>query len=251
MSWQVPSSGYVLVLFALPEEQKPFSRVVTKEHARDKWIAHYTGAGAVNTRSFLSEHLKQFSGRERSWIPECRALLICGFAGGLAAELTPGMLVIGESVTNSANEIMKADSRLLAVAESVRLPEVYAMRGTIHTGDRVLGKAVEKQELAGRSEAIAVDMETFAAAQVAEEYEIPWLAARVVTDGVSDDMPLDFNALADADGNVDKKRVIAATLAHPWKIPGLIRLGTRSQQAAKNLALFLEAFLRALPDTNP
>ena len=30
-----------------------------------------------------------------------RCLLICGFAGGLASELTPGTLIIGESVTNT------------------------------------------------------------------------------------------------------------------------------------------------------
>ena len=63
-------------------------------------------------------------------------------------------------------------------------------------------------------------------------------------------MPLDFNALADANGNVDKKRVIAATLTHPWKIPALIRLGARSSLAAKNLAAFLDAYLQALPDVN-
>ena len=59
-------------------------------------------------------------------------------------------------------------------------------------------------------------------------------------------MPLDFNAFADSDGNVDKKRVILTTLTHPWKIPGLIRLGARSSLAAKNLAAFLEAYLTTL-----
>ena len=40
------------------------------------------------------------------------------------------------------------------------------MRGTIYTADKVLGTSAEKQELAKRTEAVAVDMETFAAAQV-------------------------------------------------------------------------------------
>ena len=179
-----------------------------------------------------------------------RCLLICGFAGGLASELTPGTLVFGESATNPQGELLKADSRLLATAESVSLPGLAAMRGAIYTAEKVLGTSAEKRELAKRSEAVAVDMETFAAAQVAASHHVPWLAVRVVTDGVNDDMPLDFNALADANGNVDKSRVIAATLAHPWKIPALIRLGARSSLAAKNLAAFLNAYLDALPDVN-
>ena len=179
-----------------------------------------------------------------------RCLLICGFAGGLTAGLMPGTIIIGEGVTSSVGETFKADSRLLAVAESVRVPGLYAMRGPIYTHNKVLGRSVEKQELAKRCDAIAVDMETFGAARAAERQHVPWLAVRVITDGAEDDMPLDFNALAGEDGNVDRKRVIGATLAQPWKIPALIRLGARSSQAAKNLALFLEAYLQNLPDMN-
>lgn len=237
----VPADAPVCILFALPDEAKPFQAQARARygHVRPASVA-VSGVGMQNaTRTAEAMHLSM-----------AHCLLICGFAGGLSAGLLPGTLVIGEAVTSSAGETFKADSRLLAVAESVRLPGLYAMRGMIYTGDKVLGLSAEKQELAGRCDAIAVDMETFGAAQVAARQHVPWLAVRVVTDGVDDDMPLDFNALAGADGNVDKKRVVGATLAQPWKIPALIRLGARSFHAAKNLALFLEAYLQSLPDVN-
>ena len=104
--------------------------------------------------------------------------------------------------------------------------------------------------LAQQLDVIAVDMETFAAAEVAKEAGVPWLAVRVVTDGATDDMPFDFNAMTGADGNVNKGRVIVSALTHPHKIPALIRLGARSSLAAKKFALFLQAYLQALPDVN-
>ncbi len=237
----VPGVAPVCILFALPDEAKPFQvqARIHRGHTLPASVA-VSGVGMRNAaRTAEAMHL-----------PSARCLLICGFAGGLSAGLLPGTLIIGEAVTDSTGETYKADSRLLAVAESILLPGLYAMRGTIYTANKVLGLGAEKQELASQCDAIAVDMETFGAVQVAERQHVPWLAVRVITDGVEDDMPLDFNALAGADGNVDKRRVIGATLAQPWKIPALIRLGARSSQAAKNLALFLEAYLQALPDVN-
>lgn len=236
-----PTAAPVCILFALPDEAKPFQALARVRNGQSLPVSvAVSGVGGRNAAKAA----------EAMHLPMARCLLICGFAGGLATELTAGMLVLGEFVTNSTGEVLKADSRLLTVAESVRALDLCAMRGTIYTGDKVLGRGVEKQELAGRNDAVAVDMETFAAAQVAERYHVPWLAARVITDGVADDLPIDFNALADAEGNVDRKRVIAATLTHPWKIPALIRLGARSSLAAKNLARFLEAYLPLLSDVN-
>lgn len=192
----------------------------------------------ANTRMLLSGNI----------IIPC--ILIVGFAGGLVDGLTPGTLVIGDSVTDSSDTVLTADSRLLAIAESVRLPELAAMRGTIYTDNKVLTQSMEKRALAQSRDVIAVDMETFAAAQVAQKAGVSWLAIRAVTDGAADDLPFDFNAMMDADGNVSKGRVIASALTHPWTIPALIRLGTRSSLAAKNLARFLEAYLPLLSDVN-
>ena len=257
----------VRVLFALPEEAQPFFRYISKpdykyrDRHRDTYPKHSlseelmfqfgrnlhelavcSGTGVSNSHNVAKQLL---------W-SEKRAycLLICGFAGGLVDGLTPGTLVIGDSVTDRSGKVLTADSRLLAIAESVRLPELAAMRGTIFTDIKVLTQSVEKQALAQSRDVIAVDMETFAAAEVAQEMGVPWLAVRVVTDGADDDMPFDFNAMTGADGNVNKGRVIASALTHPQTIPALIRLGARSSLAAKNLARFLEAYLPLLSDVN-
>ena len=231
-------------MFALPEENNPFHRINSdKKMFRSCW----SGSGSANSRRVADQLLKQ---PKRAGFSVCRAFLICGFAGGLVDGLTPGTLVIGDSVIDSSGTMLTADSRLLAIAESVRLPELAAMRGTIFTDNKVLTRSAEKRALAQQRDVIAVDMETFAAAEVAREAGVPWLAARVVTDGAADDMPFDFNAMTGTDGNVNKGRVIVSALTHPLTVPALIRLGSRSSRAARNLAKFLQAYLQALPDVN-
>lgn len=225
------------VLFALPEEAAPFRR--RRLEAKRVRIA-CSGAG-MRAAARSAERLAA----------DCKlhCLLICGFAGGLASELRPGDLALSRQVTNDTASPVTylADSVLLSAAESVRLSGIPVQGGTLLTGERILTRSAEKRALAERTGAIAVDMETWGAVQVAQKHGVPWLAVRAITDSVEADFPLDFNALADADGNVDRGRVVLATIARPWKIPALLRLGARSSLAARNLATFLESFLEQIP----
>jgi adenosylhomocysteine nucleosidase len=270
----------VRLLFSLPEEATPFLRRLHRSERRREqnneegvrlgfeaeneffaeetpgrlalsgptWVAGNNCRGLVSCSRVgvdnaytAAEHL--LSGHSRA-----RCLLICGFAGGLAADLLPGDLVIADSVVDQrSGQRYSADSALLCAAKSVRLSDMRIQRGTLVTTDRVLIHPDEKHLLAVRAESIAVDMETAGAVLAAQEMGVPWLAIRAITDGVNDALPLDFNALSDADGNIDRSRVVCAALARPWKIPALLRLGARSSRAAGNLAVFLEVFLQNLP----
>jgi hypothetical protein len=113
---------------------------------------------------------------------------------------------------------------------------------------RVLAHAEEKAACKSQTNAVAVDMETWGAAQAAERAGARWVAIRAVTDGANDTLPLDFNAFADAQANPDRGRIMRHILLRPWKIPALIRLGARSSHAARRLASFLEAFLKRYPE---
>ncbi len=238
MAGQTDGGGRVGILFALPEEARPFA-------------PHPSGRVSVAISGVGRERAAR-SAEQMICAPDARldCLLICGFAGGLTQALTPGSLVLADTVLYN-DDTFSADSTLLAAAESVRLSGLDARRGTLATGGRILTRADEKRALAARTGAVAVDMETAGAARVAQSRGVPWLAVRAITDGVEDALPLDFNALADADGSVNRGRVVRATLARPWKIPGLIRLGARSARAANNLAAFLAAFLEVLPERAP
>jgi nucleoside phosphorylase len=237
------------VLFALPEESKPFLR---RMGSVSGCKLACSGAGAANAER-AAAHLID----ETDTLLRC--LLICGFAGGLTPEMVPGSLIIANSAIDHTGgeytgEAYGADSRLLAAVESVHLSGVPIRRGTLATTNRVLITRQEKYEFTHQTPAHAVDMETTGAARIAsarflsDRQAIPWLAVRAITDGMDDELPFDFNTFISADRNIDRSRVIRATLARPWKIPALIRLGARSSRAAGNLAAFLEVFLQNLPE---
>lgn len=198
------------------------------------------GVGADSAYRKTSLLLRQY--------PRLRGVIVIGFAGGLAGSVLAGSLVVAESVTDAVTQTLyRPGTTLMAAAQRALSPPTPVHYGAIITTDRVIVTGAAKKSFARGTAAIAVDMESAAVAHAATENGIPWLAVRVITDGLDDDLPLDFNALADPDGSVNRGRIVAETLRRPWKIPALIRLGQRSSRGARNLAAFLHPLLRQIP----
>ncbi len=190
------------------------------------------------------------------WQPDL--FVMAGVGGALAPALAVADIVIGARVLTSA---------------ALRIPPILpAYDGSsppaVHTGmllsrDRVLTTPEQKREAAraalddlervagGATSAdpaalspLCVEMETAGLARVAEEHGIPWAAVRAVSDTSEEGLPLDFNRLRGANGDLPVSRVALAAVTHPWSIPGLIRLGKNSSAAADALAIFLAGWIR-------
>lgn len=264
MTEEAASTPQVGILFALAEEAAPFLRRVRlsdTERVRERGVypAVFPPKTTTDVPIRLSVGISGTGRRQAAGVAadllddpaSCpRILVVCGFAGGLAASVGAGDLVLATSVLHSADSGLQTetpDPTLTALAQTLVLPGVALHSGPLLTQDRIVTTAREKRAIAHSSEALALDMETLGAVGVARDRGVPWLAVRAVSDSVNDDFPLDFNQIADANGDVDRGRVVRAALLRPQSIPGLIRLGRRSALAAKNLTLFLEALLRVLP----
>ena len=149
----------------------------------------------------------------------CRALVLCGVAGGLVGHLDVGDLVIADRIVDidygritDAGRIVYQPGTLplpgvepdpgyrmpaglmRAVHERVAAAGIDVAIGTVLSGDAFLASARVRDELATRWSAVAIEMEGAALCGVAERFGIPWLIVRALSDRAGEESVADFAA---------------------------------------------------------
>jgi adenosylhomocysteine nucleosidase len=188
----------------------------------------------------------------RAWLTThpARAVIHIGFAGALTSSLRAGDIVVARAA-RFATELF--DTGLIDISVSslfqiaARIEGAHV--GTAITIDEIIGEATAKQRMAatlGGDEINWVDMESAAVARVCRELKMPLLIARVISDELAEDLPIDFNRCRTADGRVSTRKVMRAVLRRPRAINGLIQLQRRSAMCADHLAAFIRRLLPLL-----
>ena len=102
--------------------------------------------------------------------------------------------------------------------------------------DRIATTVAEKKKLRDGTGADAVEMESAAIHAVCRERGIACVTVRVISDTANEDLPLDFNALAKPDKNLDFGKLFLAIAKSPGKIGALMELQKKTKFAAERLA---------------
>ena len=213
-----------LVCFALKEEAAPFHKVAARHPGV---VTLVVGIGRANAekavRSFLA-----------GGVQPPKLVLTCGFAGGLNPDLKLGDVVFesGKRKAESGN----LEAQLLAAG---------AQPAKFTCTDRIATTAMEKWKLHLDTGADAVEMESAAIHAVCAEKNLACVTVRVISDTAHEDLPLDFNALAKPDKNLDFGKLALAIAKSPGKIPALMALGKKTKFAAERLADVLGKVLTA------
>ena len=158
---------------------------------------------------------------------EIDEILFTGVAGALASDLNVGDIVIGEKLFQhdmdtrplfdkfeipllgkkyfKATDNPKLESSVVLFSREIdnhiqkevldefkiSIPQIK--NGTILSGDQfIASKEKAKELLTDISDALCVEMEGAAVAQVCFEYEIPFSIIRIISDSANDDAPIDF-----------------------------------------------------------
>lgn len=160
-------------------------------------------------------------------------ILSFGCAGGLDPSLRPGDCVIASGVRAGA-AAFDADAAW-ALALSERLP--HARRGMIAGLDAALAAHDAKARLWQDSGALAVDMESHAAALAAQRHGLPFAALRVVLDPAWRSLPQAAVAAMRDDGGTDLAALLRALARSPAEVLPLMALALDARQARRALRI--------------
>jgi adenosylhomocysteine nucleosidase len=164
-------------------------------------------------------------------------VLAVGFSGALQSGLRVGDVVVANALVDEHGQSVALD---LAMPAS---PESGLHVGRLLTSDRLIRRAEEKLELGRRYDALAVDLESLAVAQVCRERKRRFMAVRVVSDDAASDLPEEILTIAGPTGSVRWGAALGALWRRPGSAGELWRLRSVAQQCGERLAAFLEGVL--------
>ena len=211
------------VLAAMPDEQR-----VTVA-GRDFWVGHWHGHAVVAVLSRIGKVAAATTATVLLERFDVKALVFTGVAGGLGAGVRVGDVVVAKGlvqhdmdasplfprhevplygrarfeadadlsaqlsmashqVLENAAQHLGADTLLAFQLDSPRVHQ-----GLILSGDRFVSTSAESQALRlALPDALAVEMEGAAVAQVCHDYGVPFAAVRTISDRADDEAHTDF-----------------------------------------------------------
>lgn len=188
-------------------------------------------AGGVGQTAARKTAEQLIAGHAPAWV------ISAGFAGGLSDALARGDFLL-------ANQIIDLHGRRLDVdisydqPPSAAAPHVHV--GRLLTVDRVICRPAEKLRLGHEHQALAVDMETLAVADVCRQTKTRFLSVRIISDDVNEALPEEINRLI---GSAHPAHRMGAALGAVWNRPTAVKdlwkLREHTVSDADRLAEFL------------
>ncbi len=166
-----------------------------------------------------------------------RLVVSAGFAGGLDPRARRQDLVVATSLVNISGGQIELDPAAIApwLEEGRDLH-----RGRLLSLDRVVRRRDEKQQLSRLHDALAVDMETFAVAQVCRQRAVDFLAVRAISDAVDDELPPDIGKLlAQRSFAGQLGAALGSIFRRPASVKDLFNLHQNALASSSRLAKFL------------
>lgn len=221
----------IAITFALPAESSDLVRRLTNKTgikgaqgsavsgrlgAREVHIVH-TGVGETLARARLNEYLQNNS-------PS--SLISSGFAGATQENYQLGDLILARNFSNPG---------VLARAETI-LQEQNVRTVIGWTAAKIMNSPEEREQIWNQSQAVAVDMESSALAEVCAAHRLPMLSLRVLSDTPRDPLRVPGDILFDVQRQrTPRLRLLGYLAGHPSCIAELIRFSGQISSIRRSL----------------
>jgi len=242
----------LLVVAALAWEARQILRhIEVVQPAEDAGATLWSGRhGDVDVWVLKTGMGQEQAARALRWAPRMPrpdAVLSTGCAGGLAAGLVPGEVVVAQDVVTSDGISRPTSSawreRYAAASAAAGL---RARQGTILSNTGIVSATRDKRRLAEASGAVAVEMEAAAIAGWASQAGVPFAAARVILDSAEMPVASDVAALTTSSGAVSPRRLLGALIRRPGIVRELFAVAMSARKCRRSLADLHRELLRGL-----
>lgn len=172
-----------------------------------------------------------------------------GFAGGLVDVLSKRRFLMAQEIASPDGRVNRVDFRVSAEALQ-STPHVRV--GRLLTVDQIIRTTAEKRALAEKHQADAVDMETFAVSEVCRETKTKFMALRIISDSVHDELPVEIERLFQQTTGAGRVgAALGAVMRRPGAVKDLWQLKEDAVRASDMLAVFLEGIVAQLAPASP
>ncbi len=170
-------------------------------------------------------------------LPGCAIVGSMGISGGLSPDLHPGTIVLADQVLGPRPGTgWPCDPDLVDLLEELlRRRHIPCRRGPLLCVDAPLLTPADKQAALGRTGALAVDMESAAAARAAHMGGLPFFSLRVICDPAGRRLAPELLAGVDPQGNSRPGRLLVQLLRRPWLLPRFLAMGRDFSLARRSL----------------
>ena len=211
-------TGRIGIVSAMHEELRALlahmpDEAVVVRGGRRFWVGHLDGHELVAVQSGIGKVAAATTAALLCAEFAVERALLTGTAGGLAAGVAVGDVVVAEALLQHDMDASPLFARYevplygtdrfatdaamsAAVAQAARaaLQGAAVHRGLVVSGDRFVASAVESAALRERlPAALAVEMEGAALAQVCHDFGVPFAVVRTISDRADDAALVDFN----------------------------------------------------------
>ena len=152
------------------------------------------------------------------------ALLSWGSAGGLDPRLTPGTLLLPEYVLTAGGQRFEATAAWRAKLHKLLSRQFEIQTGALVQSVHPLTTAQQKRALFAHTDAVAVDTESAAIAEVAASRGLAFVVVRAVLDPAMRGLPQSAVAAVDSSGRLLVKDLVLGLMRRPGDLPGVLRL---------------------------
>lgn len=208
--------GKIGVVCALPIEARCLSKqplpVGQTVALKNNILLHTAGMGPERARSaamFLID-----SGVD--------ALISWGTAGGLAPGVTAGQLILPNQIIDQKNNIFNVNVLWRNQLQMKLGHQITVNHGLLLQAEQIVNAVAGKQHLFSQYQAVAVDMESGAVAEVANREGLPFMAIRSVVDTADVAFPEWLQSSLNSEGEIQLGSLGKKLSLHPTRLKDLI-----------------------------